>query len=69
MGFLPITRNAVNDQKVRYKVGDGGAPEEKGEKIVLLEKEYQEGEMKLQKLGYNDNMFDLELPRTKRLKR
>lgn len=26
VGFLPMTRNVVNDLKVRYEVGDGGAP-------------------------------------------
>ena len=28
VGFLPMTRNALKDPKVRYELGDGGAPEE-----------------------------------------
>ena len=66
MGFLPMTRNAVNDPKVRYEVGDGGAPKEEGEQLLLLEKTYQEGTRILQGLGYNGCAFDQELPCTKK---
>ena len=53
MGFLPMTRNAVNDPKVRYEVGDRGAPQGEGKRLVLLEEEYQEGARTAQALGYN----------------
>ena len=61
-----MTRNTLNDPKVRYEVGDGGAPEEEGKQLVLLEEEYQEGARALQELGYNGDVFDLELPRAKK---
>ena len=52
VGFLPMTRNALNDPKVSYKVGDGGPLEEEGEQLVLLEEEYQERARTLKELGY-----------------
>ena len=66
VGFLPMTRNAVNDPKVRHEVGKGGAPEEEGNRLVLLEEEYKAGAQALSRLGYNGNIFDIELPRVKK---
>jgi len=53
VGFLPMTRNALNDPKVRYEVGEGGAPKDEGNQLLLLEEEYQEGTRILQGSGYN----------------
>ena len=62
-GFLPMTRNALNDPKVRHERGDGGAPEEAGKRLALLEQEYREGAMELSAMGYNGvDAFALELP-------
>ena len=62
-GFLPMTRNALNNPKVRFELGDGGAPEEAGKRLALLEEAYREGAMELQAMGYNGiDAFDLELP-------
>ena len=61
-----MTRNAVNDPKVRHEVGEGGAPAEEGNRLVLLEEEYKAGAQALSRLGYNGNIFDIQLPRVKR---
>ena len=55
--------NALNNPKVRYEWGDGGAPEEAGKRLALLEETYREVAMELQAMGYNGiDTFDLELP-------
>ena len=41
VGFLPMNRNAVNDPKVRYELGEGGAPEEDLGRMELLVEEYK----------------------------
>ena len=59
-----MNRSAVNDPKVRYELGEGGAPEEDGKRLALLEEAYKEGAAGLQSLGFNGiDAFDLELPR------
>ena len=58
-----MTRNALNDPKVSHERGDGGAPEEAGKRLALLEQEYREGAMELSAMGYNGvDAFALELP-------
>ena len=63
VGFLPMTGNAVNDPKVRYELGEGGAPEEATRRIELLVADYEECVHTLNKLGLNGNVLDLQ-PRT-----
>ena len=64
VGFLPMNRNALNDPKVRYELGEGGAPEDEGRRLALLEEAYKEGAAGLQRLGFNGiDVFDIELPR------
>ena len=63
MGFLPMTRNALNDPKVRFEIGEGGAPEPESKRLVLLEEAYREGAAGLESMGYNGiDTFDSELP-------
>ena len=64
VGFLPMTRSAINDPKVRYELGEGGAPEDDGKRLQLLEDAYKEGAVELQRLGFNGlDTFDTKLPR------
>ena len=63
VGFLPMNRNALNDPKVRWESGEGGAPKEATERIDLLEKDYKEGAQRLSKMGFNGEVLDLKLPR------
>jgi len=41
VGFLPMTGNAANDPKVRYELGEGGAPAEARKRMELLVKDYE----------------------------
>ena len=66
VGFLPMTRNAVNDERVRYEMGDGGAPPEIAQRMELLVEDYHEHRRTLQRLGFNGNIFDVEIPVVKR---
>lgn len=59
VGFLPMTGNAVNDPKVRYELGEGGAPPEASSRMELLEEEYNECAETLLRLGYNGKVLDL----------
>ena len=58
-GFLPMTRNALNNPKVRYELGEGGAPQEAGERMELLVKDYEELRESLGNLGFNSGVLDL----------
>ena len=59
VGFLPMTRNAVNDPKVRYELGEGGAPEEDLGRMEMLVSEYEEAGTLLSRLGFDGGMFDI----------
>ena len=61
-----MTREAANDPKVRRELGDGGAPEDEGERLQFLEDEYKAGAEKLSSIGFNGDVFDVELPRVKK---
>ena len=54
-----MTRNAVNDPKVRYELGDGGAPEEAQGRLELLTTEYKEVANSLSEMGFNGEVMDL----------
>ncbi len=36
VGFIPMTANTFNDPKIRYQLGEGGAPEQQKEQLDLL---------------------------------
>ena len=58
-----MLENALNDPKVRWEMGDGGAPEEASRRMELLLKDYQEGARRLTQMGFNGDVLDLEPPR------
>ena len=62
-----VPQAAVMDA-VRHELGKGGAPEEEGKRLELLEEAYMEGAAGLEALGFNGiDVSQLELPRvTKR---
>ena len=59
IGFLPMTSNTVNDPKVRYKLGEGGAPEHDQMRIEALVNDYQQSKVKLTELVFNHDILDL----------
>ena len=60
VGFLPMTRNSITDPKVRYELGEGGAPEKEGRRLELLVSEYEEARETLTRLGFNGGVLDLQ---------
>ena len=40
VGFLPMTGNAVNDPKVQFELGEGGAPEAEQQRMRDLYSDY-----------------------------
>ena len=54
-----MTRNAVNDPKVRCELGEGGAPEEYLGRMEMLVSEYEEAGAMVSRLGFNGGMFDI----------
>ena len=62
VGFLPMTRNAVNDPKTRWELGEGGAPEEGTARLVILVDDYNVGAKKVEEMGFNKNILSLRPP-------
>jgi hypothetical protein len=60
VGFLPMTANAVNDPKVRYELGEGGALEAEQKRITDLVEDYQQSRSELAELGFNADILDLQ---------
>ena len=60
VGFLPMTRASLNNPKVRWELGEGGAPEEGTVRLELLLEEYKRVAAKASVLGYNGEVLDLE---------
>ena len=60
VGFLPMTANAVNDPKVRYELGEGGAPEAEQKRIADLVEDYHKSRDELEELGFNADILDLQ---------
>jgi len=60
VGFLPMTGNAALDPKVRYELGEGGAPEEARKRMELLVKDYEKSASEMDRLGFNGGVMDLE---------
>ena len=60
VGFLPMTANAVNDPKVRYELGEGGAPEAEQKRIAGLVEDDHQSRDELAELGFNADILDLQ---------
>jgi len=59
VGFMPMTANAVNDPKVMYELGEGGALEDASRRLKLLVKDYEAIATKLTRMGFNGDVLDL----------
>ena len=59
VGFLPMTGNATKDPKVRYEMGEGGAPADAMNRLDLLHADYRKSAERLTKMGFNGAMFDI----------
>ncbi len=59
VGFMLMTGNTVNDPKVRYKLGEGDAPQD----VVMtaLHKAYKKMGAALMGISLNGAMFNIEL--------
>lgn len=55
-----MTANAVNDPKIRYKLGEAGALDGMKKQLKLLVSEYHNHHLELTLLGFNGNILDLE---------
>ena len=44
---MPMTRNALMNEKVRWEMGEGGAPEEATERLELLLEDYKATRMSM----------------------
>jgi hypothetical protein len=64
VGFMPMTGNAANGPKVRYTLGEGGAPPEASDWFAL-HAEYKRAGDALMGIGLNGAMLDIELPKAK----
>jgi hypothetical protein len=62
VGFIPMNRNALSHKKVRYELGEGGAPSEQLERMELLTKDYVENALELRRMGYNGQVLDAKIP-------
>ena len=60
VGFIPMTANAVNDPKVRYQLGEGGAPDREKDQLDSLVNDYRKQGEDLSMLGFNGELLDLE---------
>ena len=56
-----MTRNCLKDPKIRFELGEGGAPEDVQRMMVLLEDDYKKASNKLGQMGFNREVLDLEL--------
>ena len=66
VGFLPMSRNDLNHNKVRWEMGAGGAPKEATIRLELLVKDYEECARMLNARGFNGGVLDLEPPRVEK---
>jgi len=62
VGFLPMTGNAMKDPKVRYEMGEGGAPDDATNCLDHLRADYRKSAETLPEMGFNGAMFDIEPP-------
>ena len=59
VGFLPMTGNATKDPKVRYEMGEGGAPDDATNRLDHLRADYRKSAETLTEMGFNGAMFDI----------
>ena len=57
---MPMSRNSLNHPKVRWELGEGGAPEEATVRLQLLVDDYNERARMLNANGFNGDILDLE---------
>jgi hypothetical protein len=62
VGFLQMTGNATKDPKVRYEMGEGGAPDDATNRLDHLRADYRKSAETLTEMGFNGAMFDIEPP-------
>ncbi len=55
-----MTANAVNDPKVRFELGEGGAPQAEQKRITDLYDDYKATRQRLDHLKFNVELLDLE---------
>ena len=60
VGFIPMTANAVNNPKVRYELGEGGAPGGEKERLESLVADYRKSGEDMIELGFNGELLDLQ---------
>jgi hypothetical protein len=60
VNFLPMTANVVNDPKVRFELGEGGAPEAEQKRIIDLYDDYKATRQRLDHLEFNVELFNIE---------
>ena len=62
IGWIPFTRKCLSHPKVRHELGKGGASEKQRSLLEALESDYQKGALECQSLGFNNKVFDCQLP-------
>ena len=65
VGFMPMTGNAAKNSKVRYELGEGGAPPDAAVRMSALHESYKKAGYALTDIGLNGAMLDIELPKVK----
>ena len=55
-----MTGNATKDPKMRYEMGEGGAPADAMKRLDLLHADYRKSAETLTEMGFNGAMFDME---------
>ncbi len=64
VGFMPMMENTANYPKVRYKMGEGGAPPDMVIRMTALYKAYERvGTALTMGIGLNGAIFVIELPK------
>ena len=60
-----MSRNAINDPKVQWEAGEGGATEEATQQVESLTLAYNEGARTLTQQGFNGEVLDIKPPHKK----
>ncbi len=62
VGFIPMTRNAIYDEKVCQQLGGGSAAVgDYGQKIEVLVKDYEKVAHEITQLGFKGELLDIEV--------
>ncbi len=62
VGFIPFTRKALTNQKVRHMLGDGGASDEMAAKIKSVQDSYDKLKAEVRSHGINEFVFNARIP-------